>query len=378
MTQFETIMIAVGTLIGAVLVALAVHYLIFAILERIARQPGRHVIDSSLVRHGRTPAKFILPLLAILLAAPFVALPEIAKNPLEHIVGLALLASIAWVLIVVIDVVSDLISARYRVDVKDNLVARGVETQVHILRRILIVIIVIVTGAIMLLTIPSIRAVGASVLASAGLAGLVVGMAAKPTLSNLIAGVQIALTQPFRLEDAVFIYNEWGWIEEITTTYVVVRVWDLRRVVIPLSYVIENPFQNWTKTTANLLGYVYLYTDYTVPVDELRAEFTRLLKSSDKWLGQVNVVQVSNADAHSMELRFLMDCPDSGSAWDLRCYTREGLIKYIRDRYPQSFPKTRAEIGGVLSPPPQTSTPQQPPDAENSVLSKAGAEAQQK
>jgi len=340
-------LMSAGALAVAILAALAAHSLIFKVLERVANEPGRHVADASLVRHGRRPARLILPLLSLLLAAPLVRLPAQAADILEHAAGLGLIAAVGWALIAMVEVFSDLTMSRYRLDVKDNLAARKVETQVRVLRRVVSVIVVIVTGSIMLMTIPAIRAVGASMLASAGLAGLVLGMAAKPTLSNLIAGVQIALTQPIRLDDAVFIYNEWGWIEEIGATYVVVRVWDLRRVVVPLSYLIENPFQNWTKTTANLLGYVFLYVDYTVPVDELRAELTRLLKSSQLWLGQVNVLQVTNASERTVELRALMDAPDSGAAWDLRCYVREGLIKFIQERHPQCLPKARAELSGL-------------------------------
>lgn len=350
---WESTLIATGILIGVIILALIVHSIVFRILERFSRQAGRHVLDQSLVRHGRRPARYILPLLALLLAVPLVSLPDALKQPMEHTIGLALLASVAWVMIVAVNVIADLIMARYRVDVKDNLAARTIETQVHILSRVVNVVILTVTGAVMLLTIPSIRAVGTSVLASAGLAGLVLGMAAKPTLSNLVAGIQIALTQPVRLDDVVVINNEFGWIEEVTTTYVVLRIWDLRRLVIPLSYLIENPFENWTRKTANMLGYVYVYTDYSLPVDQLRAELTRLLKSSDKWLGQVNALQVTNASEHTMELRALMDAADSSLAWDLRCDVREGLIKFIRERYPQSLPRTRADVGGELQQPPR-------------------------
>ena len=340
-------LVSAAALAGTLALALAANSFLFRVLARIARKPGRHVADASVIRHGRRPARFILALLSLMLTAALVPLPRSAIRVLEHVLGLGLVAAAGWALIAAVEVFCDWTMSRYDLHAKNDLTARKVETQVHVLRRVASVIIVIVTGSIMLMTIPGIRTVGESVLASAGLAGLVLGMAAKPTLSNLIAGIQIALTQPIRIGDAVFIYDEWGWIEEIATTYVVVRVWDLRRVVVPLSYIIENPFQNWTKTTANLLGYVYLYVDYTVPVDEIRAELTRLLKASDKWLGQVNVLQVTNATERTVELRALMDAPDSGAAWDLRCYVREGLIKFIQARYPQCLPKTRAELAGL-------------------------------
>ncbi|HKV42486.1 MAG TPA: mechanosensitive ion channel family protein, partial [Blastocatellia bacterium] len=266
------------------------------------------------------------------------------KWSVEHVVGLGLIAAIAWVFILLIEVSADVITTRYRVDVQDNLEARRIQTQVQVLRRILSAVVIIAAIAIMLLTIPNVRAIGASLLASAGLAGLVLGVSMKSTLGNWIAGIQIALTQPIRLEDAVIVNDEWGWIEEITTTYVVIRIWDLRRMVVPLSYFIEQPFQNWTRRSADLLGSVYLYVDYTVPVEEVRQELSRILKTTNKWLGKVSVLQVSDAKEHTVELRALMDAPDSGASWDLRCYVRENLIKFLQERYPQSLPKTRAEF----------------------------------
>ncbi len=194
------------------------------------------------------------------------------------------------------------------------------------------------------MTFPSIRTVGTSLIASAGLAGLILGMAMWPTLASLIAGIQIALTQPIRIEDVVVVEGEWGWIEEIGTTYVVVRIWDLRRLVVPMSYIIEKPFQNWTRVTANLLGTVFLYVDYSVPVDEVRQELHSILKASGMWDGETWGLQVTDAGQHTLKLRALMNAPDDSKAWDLRCYVRESLIKFLQQRYPESLPKTRAEV----------------------------------
>ncbi len=355
---------SIAVLIGAVILALIIHSFVFYVLRRIARRPGR-VVDTSFARHGRRPMKLILPLVALMIAAPAAPLPPGVKALLEHIFGLGLIAAAAWVVILVTEIFSDVITARYRVDVRDNLAARRIQTQVHVLRRIFIAVVILVTVAIMLLTIPHVRAIGTSLLASAGLAGLVLGVSMKSTIGNWIAGIQIALTGPFHIEDAVIVNGEWGWIEEITTTYVVVRIWDLRRMVVPLSYFIEQPFQNWTRTSALLLGSVYLYVDYTVPVDEVRQELTRILKLTDKWVGKVNVLQVSDAKEHTVELRALMDAPDSGTAWDLRCYVRENLIKFLQERYPHSLPTMRAELRGAHSLPDQA--PQAP---QNTVLRK--------
>jgi hypothetical protein len=194
------------------------------------------------------------------------------------------------------------------------------------------------------MTFPSIRHVGESLFASAGLAALAAGLAAKSTLSSLVAGVQIALTQPIRLDDVVIVEGEWGWVEEITTTYVIVRIWDLRRLVLPLSYFIEKPFQNWTRQTADILGTVFLYTDYTVPVEEVRQEVHRILEASGMWDGKVWNLQVTDAKDHVIELRALMSAPNGGKAWDLRCHVREKLIEFMQRKYPQSLPRVRAEL----------------------------------
>jgi hypothetical protein len=198
----------------------------------------------------------------------------------------------------------------------------------------------------MLMTFPAIRHVGITLFASAGLAGLVAGMAARSTLSNLLAGVQIALTEPIRLDDVVIVEGEWGWIEEIGTTYVVVRIWDLRRLVVPLSYFIEHPFQNWTRVTSDLLGTVFVYTDYRVPVDEVRVELHRILQASGMWDGKAWGLQVTDATEHTLQLRALMSATDSSTAWDLRCHVREKLIALLQQRYPQSLPRVRAELDG--------------------------------
>jgi hypothetical protein len=201
----------------------------------------------------------------------------------------------------------------------------------------------------MLVTFPSIREIGTSLLASAGLAGLVVGLAARPTLANLLAGLQIALTEPIRLDDVVIVEGEWGKVEEITTTYVVVRIWDLRRLIVPLSQFIEKPFQNWTRQTADLLGTVFVYTDYSVSVDAVRQKLLEILQLSGMWDGKVWGLQVTNATDHTMELRALMSAPDSSRAWDLRCHVREKLIEHLQNRYPQSLPQTRVHLQQVVT-----------------------------
>jgi len=341
-----------GILAGSIVVALLFRWILFAILDDVAkRKPS--VLKTSIIAHSKNLARWILPLLAVVIAVPTLPLPPIAKDAIQHAVGVALIAVVGWLIILIADVTIDVFEARYRMDTADNLVARKVQTQLNVLRRILYVLIVFMTVGVALMTFPPIHQIGTSVLASAGVAGIVVGLAMKPTLSSLVAGIQIALTQPIRLDDVVVVNGEWGRIEEIHTFFVVVRIWDLRRLVLPLSYFIEQPFENWTRTSAELLEYIYLWVDYSVPVEELRQEFTRILKSTPKWKGQVNVLQVTDANDHAIQIRALMDAADSGQGWDLTCYVRENLITFLQQKYPQCLPRYRGEVvGGFPDQPP--------------------------
>ena len=217
------------------------------------------------------------------------------------------------------------------------------QTQIRVLGRVLIFVVVLVTVAAVMMAIPSIRHIGVSVFASAGIAGIAVGLAARPALGNLIAGIQIAVTQPIRLDDVVVVEGEWGRIEEIHLTFVVVRIWDLRRLILPISYFIEKPFQNWTRTTADILGTVILHVDYKVPVDAIRAELGRALRESKHWDGKVEVVHVVDCTDRAMQVRLLMSAADSSNAWELRCEMRERLIGYLQREYPESLPRIRVE-----------------------------------
>ena len=351
---------AAGILAVAIAIALTAHFVLFFILKRLASRKG-DVVIKSLVRHSQGPSLWILPLLALLVALPTAPLPQRLSTILEHIVGLGLIASIAWLVILFSQILSDILAARYRVDVPDNLTARRIQTQFQMIHRIIVVLVIIVTLSIMLMTIPAIKHIGVSLLASAGLAGLVVGMAMKPTLSSLIAGIQIALTQPIRLEDVVIVQGEWGWIEEIGTTYVVVRIWDLRRLIVPLSYFIEQPFQNWTRTSANLLGYVYLNVDYTVPIEEVRKELRRICESTKLWQGSVCQLQASDSTEHTVQLRALVDARDSDDAWNLKCLIREKLIQFLQEKYPGSLPRFRGELAAGPNGSPSEHVPQLEP-----------------
>lgn len=230
------------------------------------------------------------------------------------------------------------------VTVEDNLQARRILTQTRVLSRTVIGLIVVIGTGFALMTIPALRQIGTSLLASAGLAGLAVGLAAKPIFSNLLAGLQLALTQPIRLDDVVIIKGEWGRIEEITGTYVVLRIWDQRRLIVPLNWFIENPFENWTRHDAEILGTVLLWLDYRLPVDALRAEAERFCQASPEWDGRLVETQVVDANERAIQVRVLVSAADSGLAWKLRCNLREALVAFVQKNYPDCLPRARAEI----------------------------------
>jgi small-conductance mechanosensitive channel len=334
----------IGVAVAAIAAGVVTNAILFAAIRRVAGRT-HSVADDAIARSLRAPGRLFFPLLALLLVLPVLPLPADLKTVLGRGLNLGLTGSIGWLIVRCVEVAADMIEIRFGGDAADRLQARRVRTQIQVFRRIAIGVVAVITLGIILMSFPSVRQLGVSLFASAGIAGLIAGMAARPALSNLIAGIQIALTQPIRIEDVVIVENEWGWIEEIGTTYVVVRIWDLRRLVVPLSYFIEQPFQNWTRRTTNLLGTVMIYVDYTLPADEVRQELLRILNASGLWDGKAWGLQVTNASEQAVELRAVMSAPDSGRAWELRCHVRERLIAFLRDRHPQHLPKTRAEIG---------------------------------
>lgn len=343
-------LIAAAILAGGVIVMLAAYSLIVWLAKRIAKRKESGLIHS-FVNSLKGPLRLFFAMAGMMIAVPFTSLPKDVTSGIGHFLQLVLIAGIGWTFVEVARFFASAVDYRFRVDVSDNLAARRVRTQTQVIERIATVVIVVVTVAVMLMTFPGVRQIGASVLASAGIAGLVVGMAAKSTFSNLIAGLQVALTQPIRLEDSVVVENEWGWIEEIQTTYVVVRLWDLRRLIVPISYFIEHPFQNWTRTTADLLGSVMLFTDYSVPVEEVRQELHRILESTNLWDKKTWVLQVTDLTDTTMQLRALMSAPSAGRAWDLRCLVREKLVEFLKSKYPNCLPprKERFHVSGELS-----------------------------
>ncbi|MFA9391805.1 MAG: mechanosensitive ion channel family protein [Prolixibacteraceae bacterium] len=251
---------------------------------------------------------------------------------------------ITWALIQYIKALKNLLLTRYDIQQEDNLKPRKIYTQVNILANIIIFVIILFAIGFVLLSFENIRKIGIGLFASAGVAGIILGLAAQKVLATIIAGIQLAIAQPFRIDDAVVVENEWGWIEEINLTYVVVRIWDKRRLILPSTYFMEKPFQNWTRTTAEIIGSVFIYTDYTIPFEPLRTELTRLLNSTALWDKDVNVLQVTDAKESTLEIRILVSAKNSPTAWDLRVFIREKMIEFIQKNYPESLPKSRLII----------------------------------
>jgi small-conductance mechanosensitive channel len=290
--------------------------------------------------------RLVVPLAGVILILPTLRIPVAAQQFFQQGSSLVLIGAIGFIAHRLAHTLEQAVLAQYRVDARDNLEARKIYTQVQVLRKLAVVIIVIFTVGSMLMVFDSVRQVGASILASAGVLGIIVGFAAQRSIATVVAGFQIAMTQPIRIDDVVIVENEWGRIEEITLTYVVVRIWDLRRLIVPISYFIEKPFQNWTRVSADLLGSVFIYADYTLPLQALRAEVDRLLENSKLWDRKVKVVQVTDSKPNVMEVRVLVSASDAGSAWDLRCELREKLIDFVQREYPQCLPRVRTEVPG--------------------------------
>jgi small-conductance mechanosensitive channel len=305
----------------------------------------RHPKTRSLLTRSKGPLRLALIVLALGLVVRIAPIRESAATVFGNILNLAFIALLGWTSITAVQISSQIYLRGFTLDAEDNLLARKHVTQVRILMRATEILIVIITVAAAMMSFEQVRQYGVSLFASAGVAGLAIGLAARPLLSNLIAGVQIAVAQPIRLDDVVFLEGEYGTIEEITTTYVVIKLWDWRRMVVPLSYFIEKPFQNWTRETSALIGSVFLYTGYTVPVDKIREKLMEIARASPLWDGRVVVLQVSDVTKdHTVELRALLSARSAPAAWDLRCEVREKLIAFLQEEYPGALPRTRQEI----------------------------------
>jgi len=326
---------------AAIVVALLlVHLFANAVLSRVTR---RAPFLNTLVRRVRSPLAVVLPVLGvdILFGATPDDLPLIGLA--RQLANILLIVALTWTGLRVVRAIGEAVMSNLGNGDSPNVYhQRRVHTQTRVLTRILSFVVVLLGFSAVLMTFPGVRQIGASMLASAGLAGIVIGFAAKPVLSNLLAGLQIALTQPIRIDDVVIVENEWGWIEQINSTYVIVRIWDQRRLVVPLNYFIEHPFQNWTRDSSELIGSVFWWVDYRIPIEPLRVELERLCKLAPEWDGRLHMIQVVESSDKAIQLRALVSAPDAPQAWDLRCRIREGMIDFIQREYPDYLPRVRS------------------------------------
>ena len=334
----ETWFLPIGV---ALLLGLVVHL----VLQRVSRRMrDRDATHARVLRVVIVPLSFALPLLFLMPALQAVPMEEGTLAMWIHVLRLALFGCLTWLLVRVVGAVEASILRRNPMEIADNLHARRIQTQTRVLSRVVMGAVILLGIALALMTFPAVRQIGATLLASAGIVGLVAGIAAKPVFGNLIAGLQIALAQPIRLDDVVIVEGEWGRIEEVTSTYVVVRIWDERRMVVPLTWFIENPFQNWTRTSAQMLGTAFLWLDYRTPLPALRAELERICREEPLWDGRVCVTQVTETAETTIQVRLLVSARNSGEAFDLRCIVRERMIDFLTRQHPYALPRLRAEI----------------------------------
>lgn len=329
-----------------VTLSLAVGFLARFILLRFIRywQNRDRKLFKSLEKHLRGSMFLFIPLLLISAGLNSVNIQPGSLSFITTTVNIFIILSFCSVIVRLINVAQDMLFIRYDINLSNNLRARKIRTQIMYVKKVAIVVLVTLCLSLILLSFPGVRKFGTTILAGAGVAGIIIGFALQKSLVNLFAGIQIAFTQPIKIDDAVVVENEWGWIEEINLTYVVVRIWDLRRLVLPITYFTENAFQNWTRNNAQILGSVFLYLDYSMPLDPLRKHFEKVLSETKLWDQQTQVLQVTDTTDKTMTIRLLMTAQNSPTAWDLRCYVREKMIEFIQQNYPQSLPQVRATL----------------------------------
>ncbi len=310
------------------------------------REKARHtasVWDDLLLDLAERVLRSVVVFIAIYAGATTLLVPAEGADTAHTLLTLSVIGLLGWCCAALVGIGDRYLQQRYRLDVPDNLAARRVYTQLMVLRRMAYLLIGILVLSLVLMQFEGIRRVGTSILASAGLAGVIIGFAAQRTLANLLAGIQIALTQPIRIDDAVIMEGEFGRIEEITLTYVVVALWDQRRLIVPLSRIIETPFQNWTRTGSNLLGTVTTRCDFSVPLDAMNAEARRLAETDQRWDRRVFAFQITEWGERTVEVRVLLSAFDAGKLFDLRCTVREGLLRWLAARHPEGLPRVRLE-----------------------------------
>lgn len=336
--QITTLLIALGIAVGAVLILVAVFALVTRLIAR--RWPGLYE------ELGPTRRRFRILMLVIgVWIALVIVLPEGLLEVLTvRIFPIVAILAFGWFVAAIVNLIFDRILRRYPTDVVDNRVARRMRTQIIVFRRISMVLLVLVIVSAALFTLPGARTIGASVLASAGLVGIIAGVAAQSSLGNVFAGMQLAFSDALRLDDVVVVEGEFGRVEEMTLTYVVVRVWDQRRLVLPCTYFTATPFENWTRQSSDLMGSVELDLDWRVDVEAMRAELVRLVEESPLWDGRVVGITVTEATGGMVRLRPLVSARDASDLWDLRVHVREKLVDWVRREMPEALPVQRIEL----------------------------------
>jgi small-conductance mechanosensitive channel len=344
MNNLSTILFSTLITAAAIAGGLVIHLIIKRVLNR---RDSQHPFSIGGLPIGLGnwvgPLRALIPAVCLGFVIPILNYPPTLMTLIRHSLKLWVIGSIAWFIIRTIAMAREMVLSRIDLTNRDDIQARSVSTQMRVFERVLVLVVLALAVAGMLMTFTAVREVGMSILASAGVAGLIVGFAAQRSIATLLAGLHIAVTQPIRLQDAVVIEDEFGWIEEITLSYVVVRLWDQRRLIVPITQFIEKPFQNWTRSSSELIGSIYLYVDYRLPVQAVREELRRILESTTLWDRRVCALQVTDAGAESVQLRALASAGDASKTWDLRCYMREKLIEFIQLRFPDSLPRSRVE-----------------------------------
>ena len=339
-----------------ILIALIFGFLLKWLIQKIMgwelAGDGSFSLRRSVRKRMSRPLSYFLPLLMFKSLLSFLRAGPKMFTSLDRTVDILLMVAFAGLLLGILKICEDYVFVHYDINKADNLRERKIRTQLQFIRRLAIILVILITLGFILMSFPSLRKLGTGLLTGVGVGGVIIGFAAQKSLSGFLAGFQIAFTQPIRIDDVLIVEGEWGRVEEITLTYVVMKLWDLRRLVIPINYFIEKPFQNWTRTESEILGTVFVYFDYTVPVDPLRGELTRLLQGCKLWNGKVNIVQVTNATEKTIEIRALMSANSSSDAFDLRCIVREGLIDFVRMHYPDALPLLRIDMKEAAVPAP--------------------------
>ena len=366
LTALLAVVIAAG---GAIVVVEAVH----RVVKRLGR---RSALLNDLAATAHKPFLAAVTIFAVQQAVRSFAGAFPGRGGVLHALVILVIASVAWLIGALLLVLEDVALARWRTDVPDNMKARRVKTQVVIMRRVTVVAIVVLTLGVMMMTFPDVRALGASLLASAGLISVIAAVAAQSTLGNLIAGVQLAFSDAVRIDDVVVVEGEWGRIEELTLTYVAVQIWDDRRLILPTSYFTTKPFQNWTRTGSAVLGTAEIDVDWSAPVEPMRVELRAVCEGSELWDGRVCVLQVTEAVGGMIRLRALVSAQDAGSLWDLRCLVRERLVAWVFEHRRDSLPRLRADIAQGEPGRSAPAVPQPAPDSadtgDSRVFSGAG------